>query len=157
MTQRRQGLKKKSSIKQIIKTKGSKFVFIFGGAVILLFIIIISYYFYTSLYASNIYPNIKIAGVDVGGLKKDEAAQILSYKIDAVKNKDIKIDYHDKTWIIEPRNLSLDYEPEDSYQAAYSVGRGRSFFSNIFDRIKLLEFGINEAFCRCSYDIYGFV
>lgn len=103
---------------------------------------------YSFVYGEKIYPNISIANTKLSGMSKSEAKIILSYKIDSVKNKDLELQYDEKTLTIKPLELNLEYLLDDILSSADSIGRQGNFFEQIYQRIELIfkPVNLNVAF-----------
>ncbi|MGI6736268.1 MAG: VanW family protein [Anaerovoracaceae bacterium] len=73
-----------------------------------------------------ILANISVAGVDLGGLTRDEAAQALRDKITQSGSSRLILQAGKKKKSCSWRSLALDYRVADSVSAAYKVGRSGS-------------------------------
>ena len=90
------------------------------------------------IYAGRIFPGVSVAGVDVSGLSRDEAAvklqQTLSYPIMG------KILFRDanaeKAWVASPAELGMVFDPSSSAGAAYRVGRSGGLFGALAGQIR---------------------
>lgn len=91
--------------------------------------------FYSVSYAQKIYPNTRIAGVKVGGMKQEEAQKIIGGKIAAVKNQEITFTGEGINKIVKPQDLAISYQPELSISKAYEIGRTGNFFKKIISRL----------------------
>lgn len=133
------------------KSDKRKYAILIGIFLALFVFIIGSFLFYNSLYSNKIYPNVLIGDIDVGGMEKSQAQEVLNYKINAIQNKDINIHYNEKNWVIDPVDFSLNYNLPETIQAVYEIGRKDSIFSNSFNKIKLL-FVPTKVKMSFSYD-----
>ena len=111
---------------------------LFSGFVLFLALIIAWTLGFQLLYAGRIFPGVSVAGVDVSGLSRDEAAvklqQTLSYPITG------KILFRDanaeKAWVASPAELGMVFDPSSSAGAAYRVGRSRGLFGALAGQIR---------------------
>ena len=83
---------------------------------------------YQLMYAGRIFPGVSVAGVDLSGLTRDEAAvklnQTLSYPISG------KILFRDgeQVWVASPAELGMVFDPSSSAATAYGLGRSGGLF-----------------------------
>ena len=111
---------------------------LFSGFVLFLALIIAWTLGFQLLYAGRIFPGVSVAGVDVSGLSRDEAAvklqQTLSYPITG------KILFRDanaeKAWVASPAELGMVFDPSASAGAAYRVGRSSGLFGALSGQIR---------------------
>ena len=104
----------------------------------LLFLIIITAWTvgYQLVYAGHIFPGVSVAGVDLSGLTRDQAAvklqQTLSYPISG------KVLFRDgvNAWVATPAELGMVFDPSTSAAAAYSVGRSGGLFGSLTGQIR---------------------
>jgi len=88
------------------------------------------------IYAGHIFPGVSVAGVDLSGLTRDEAAvklqQTLSYPISG------KVLFRDgeKAWVATPVELGMVFDPSSSANAAYNVGRSGGLFGALLGQIR---------------------
>lgn len=74
-------------------------------------------------YAGRIFPGVKVAGVDVSGLRPQEAAQRISAGVTFPQQGKILLRDGEKIWVADPARLGLMLDGQASAQAAYQVGR----------------------------------
>ena len=98
---------------------------------------------YQLMYAGRIFPGISVAGVDLSGLTRDEAAvklsQTLSYPISG------KILFRDgeKVWVASPAELGMVFDPSSSAATAYQLGRSGGLFDALSGQIRARGGGAN--------------
>jgi len=91
---------------------------------------------YQLLYAGRIFPGVSVAGVDLSGLSRDEAAvklnQTLSYSITG------KILFRDgeKAWVASPAELGMVFDPSASAVTAYRLGRSGGLFGALSGQVR---------------------
>ena len=116
-----------------------KLICIIGGillSAIILFIIIMC----NQIKGDEIPKNVYINDIDVGGMNKSKAAEVLSekYKID-----NIKLMYLNKSWNISYKDINFDYDFNNSVEKAYSLNKKNTFFKNLLETT-MLNFGKKE-------------
>ena len=84
--------------------------------------------------SEKIFNNIKIQGIDVGGMNYNEALNEINkyYKV-----KPIGISYEDKKWTIYPEEISLDYNIDKSLKEAYKYTNSNDNLENLKRKIGL--------------------
>jgi vancomycin resistance protein YoaR len=109
---------------------------LFSGFVLFLSLMLAWTLGFQLLYAGRIFPGVSVAGVDLSGLSRDEAAvklqQSLSYPITG------KILFRDqeKAWVASPAELGMVFDPSSSAGAAYRVGRSGGLFGALSGQIR---------------------
>ena len=116
----------------LVLALGLALFFIFLGAAVL---------GYDFLYAGKIFPGVSVAGINISGLKPQEAATRLGTQL--VYPTDGKIVFQEgtKVWVARPVDVGLYLDPETSAQAAYALGRSGSIFSRLGDQFDAWYFG----------------
>lgn len=98
---------------------------------------------YQLIYAGRIFPGVSVAGVDVSGLTRDEAAvklsQTLSYPISG------KVLFRDgeRVWVASPAELGMVFDPSSSAVTAYGLGRGGGLFGALSGQMRAIGTGVN--------------
>lgn len=98
---------------------------------------------YQLIYAGRIFPGVSVAGVDLSGLTRDEAAvklsQTLSYPISG------KILFRDgeKVWVASPAELGMVFDPSSSAVTAYRLGRSGGLFGALSGQMRAIGTGAN--------------
>jgi len=82
-------------------------------------------------YAGRIYPGVKIAGVDVGGLTPSAAGVKLTKSFDFPQHGRIFLQDGAETWKATPAELGLFLDPEASARRAYTLGREGNLAENL--------------------------
>lgn len=75
------------------------------------------------LYAGQIFPGVRVAGVDVGGMRPQEAAQKISEAVSYPTQGKILLRSGERIWSTTPAQLGLVLDPQTSARSAYEVGR----------------------------------
>jgi vancomycin resistance protein YoaR len=98
---------------------------------------------YNFIYQNKIFPNVRVANIDLGGLTKNDARNKINNQINLVKNSDIEYNFDGNISTIKPEEFDVKYDLETSLNSAYSVGRKNSYFSRAVDRFELIFNGKN--------------
>ena len=87
------------------------------------------YYFNnTYIYRNNISRNIFIEGIDVSNMTKEEAIDKLK-KLKVPQN--INLIYKDKEYVINPNDINLNYNIEESVEKAYNYTKESTYIENV--------------------------
>jgi vancomycin resistance protein YoaR len=87
---------------------------------------------HASIYRNKIYPGVKIAQVDVGGLTRDQAAARVRKMI--VPPDKFLLNYRAEKWDINFSDFQAELLADKSAAAAFAAGRDQGFFANVRDR-----------------------
>lgn len=90
---------------------------------------------YSVAFADTIYPNITIAGVDLGGLTKEQAEQKLADTLKDHTFKPVTINYETRSFTIQPEQIEAKVNDEQSVAAAYAVGRSNDLLLNLTEKL----------------------
>lgn len=74
-------------------------------------------------YAGRIFPGVKVTGIDVGGLRPQEAAQQIAEKITYPQQGKILLRDGERIWSATPSELGLFLDPQTTARSAYQIGR----------------------------------
>ena len=124
-------MKKQDQEKEIINNKKQKKVFnsisfvIVCGLFVVAAILIGQLLFDNGVISTNeFYENTSINGIDVSGMNKNEAYQLISARL--LSNKDqiqIKLKYQEKEWILKGTDFVIDNDIMPAVEKAFSIGR----------------------------------
>lgn len=78
---------------------------------------------YQMVYAGRIYPGVKVAGTEVGGLRVQEAAQLISSSITYPNQGKVVLRDGERLWTTSPAQLGLFLDPQTSARKAFEIGR----------------------------------
>lgn len=126
------------------KCKGSKmmngnkklFFSIVVVSVIFLIVVVFSTVFaLININNQNILSGVKIEGVDVSNLSKDDAKSKLEVIFNEKKHKDILLKYQDYDATINPELLETNYDIDKAINEAISVGKNSNIFVNNYNII----------------------
>lgn len=127
-------------IKRLLKVAIVFFILIFFAASFLIF---------DRAYADRIYPGVYLGQLSVGGLKPEEAASLLSKKINGLKEEGIIFFYNNEKFKLSPLVSStggdlsyflFDLEDEKALEEAWQAGRANSFWLNWREKLSSLIF-----------------
>lgn len=134
------------------------FLYTFFGLISLFIVVFI--FFITLLIHTNdgyIYRNVSINNIDVSGLTKSDATELLKNKF---KLEDLKIRYQDKIWKEKFSNLGFYYDIKKAVDDAYDIGRSDTILNNTIDIIGLYigsNQDINIGYVKDNNKIKSFI
>ncbi len=82
-------------------------------------------------YAGRIFPGVQIDGIDVGGMRPQEAADRVAQGVVYPGQGKILLRYGDQIWVASPAQLGMHVDPEASARAGYQVGRTGWLFGRL--------------------------
>lgn len=90
---------------------------------------------YSVAFADTIYPKVSVAGVDLGGLTKEQAAQKLADKLANHAFKPVTVTYEGQSFTIQPEQIEAKVNASQSVEAAYAVGRSNDLLTNLTEKL----------------------
>jgi vancomycin resistance protein YoaR len=114
-----------------------------AGFVLFIGIILIWTIGYQLIYAGRIFPGVSVAGVDVSGLKPNDAALRLSQTLSYPITGKVLFRHEDKNWVASPVELGMVFDPTASALAAYELGRHDGLFGSISKQIQARGLGLD--------------
>ena len=93
-------------------------------------------------YTDRIYPGVSVWGVDVGGMRLDEA--IAALEDDLGLDAPMATLYGpDRSWSVRATDLGLQFDPRATLAPAYDLGRGQSssWTGNLLTHLRLMVYG----------------
>lgn len=127
-------------MERAISFVGKKFKKLIHPVTIFLSVIVVlilgPYLFYSINFISRIYPNIYIAGTNVGGMLPSEATAFLAEK--ASLPTKINLVDQNQSFELDPKNVNANYDFGTSVERAYNLVRTGNFLLDSFERIRLI-------------------
>lgn len=78
-------------------------------------------------YLGRIYPGVSVGGVDLSGVRRTQAAELLRGEMTYPTTGSIVLSHGGQSWDFTPSELGLTLDAEASAEAAYKVGRDTLF------------------------------
>lgn len=92
-------------------------------------------YRYDAATADRLLPGVRIAGVDVGEMPRDEAVAAVQAEIDADLGRELVVEAGGQVWRVTPGELGTSAEVEAAVDAALAVNDGYSWPERVFRRL----------------------
>jgi vancomycin resistance protein YoaR len=98
---------------------------------------------YQLLYAGRIFPGVSVAGVDLSGLSRDEAAVRLNETLSYPITGKILFRAGEQAWMASPAQLGMVFDPSSSAVAAYELGRSGGLFGALSGQMRAAGGGVS--------------
>lgn len=122
--------KKEEKSKQI---NNKKAILIVTFIIIFLLILLSTIFAFININNTNIVSGVKIEGIDVSGLSKEEAEEKLNLIYKDKKEKDILLKYEDYETNINPELIETNYDIEGAITEALSIGKNKNIIANNYN------------------------
>jgi vancomycin resistance protein YoaR len=99
--------------------------------------------YFNNKYAGRIYPGVSVGGIDLSGLRPEQAMTLLAQKMDYPERGRVVFTEGANTWIAKPGDVGLYFDFEPSVQTAYQVGRKGSILSRLSNQYQAWRDGID--------------
>lgn len=124
---------KKEKIKKENNKKKNILPIIIIGIVLLVLLIISTIFALININNTNIVSGVKIEGIDVSGLSKEEAKEKIESVYNEKKQKDILLKYEDYDATINPELIDTNYDTETAIEEAISIGKNSNIIVNNYN------------------------
>jgi lipoprotein-anchoring transpeptidase ErfK/SrfK len=130
--------------KSIIRNRGLKIVLIILLSITFVIILLASGAFaYNKVYENKIYPGIKIAGINCGGLTKSEAKSLLDSKLDTYKKENVTLSAKKQEWKPSFAKLGFESNSQETINNAIIVGRDNNIFVALKEQLNSVFYDNN--------------
>lgn len=86
---------------------------------------------YHLVFQNKIYPHVSVTGIDLSGLTINRAAEKISKKVTQEQKPELAFEFKDKSWVFKLSDFNLVYQPEETINQAYALGRKDNPFKNL--------------------------
>jgi vancomycin resistance protein YoaR len=115
------------------------------GAALLALLVALLPGIYSRLYADRIFPGVAVGGVDISGMSTQQAAVLLTQRLDYPQRGKIVFQEGMNLWTAKPADLGLSLDSQTTALAAYNLGRTGSLAVRLSDQWRAWSSGINLA------------
>lgn len=124
---------------KIEKVKNNKKILLIIFLIIIFFIIIFSTIFaFININNTNIVSGVKIEGIDVSGLSKEEAEEKINLIYNNKKENDILLKYEDYDSSINPKFIDTNYDVKGAVEEAINIGKNKNIVINNYNILSAL-------------------
>ncbi len=92
-------------------------------------------YRYDRSSADEILPGVSVAGVEVGGMTRDEAVRAVEAHADTRLQASLTVQAAGATWTVTPAALGMTADAEGAVDRAFALADQLSFFSRLYHRL----------------------
>lgn len=85
--------------------------------------------------AERILPGVSVAGVDVGGMTRDEAIRAVERQADLTLEASVAVRAGDLRWTVSPASLGTAADVEGAVDRAFAVADSMSMVSRVYHRV----------------------
>jgi vancomycin resistance protein YoaR len=104
------------------------------------------------IYIGRIMPGVRVAGINISGLSRNEAIEILSRELAFPIAGHVKVTYGDRSWNFAPSQLGLSLDAEKTARQAYGFGRSWLPWVAVAQKIQILRGGGADLAPRVTFD-----
>jgi lipoprotein-anchoring transpeptidase ErfK/SrfK len=90
---------------------------------------------FDSASAVRILPGVRIAGVDVGGMTRDEATRAVQRRADLTLERDLTVRTTGSSWHVTPAALGTTARVSAAVDRAFAIADGMSLVSRVYHRV----------------------
>jgi lipoprotein-anchoring transpeptidase ErfK/SrfK len=109
-------------------------------------------YRYELSHADRILPGVRIAGVDVGGLTRLEATQLVSAQAERILAERFTVTAADSHYIVTPADLGKRADVESAVDRAFAAGENLSTLGRFWHRFRHDPMGVDVSL---SFEVQG--
>jgi vancomycin resistance protein YoaR len=100
---------------------------------------------YGYFYKGQIYPGVSVGGVDLSGMTSQQAAILLTQKLDYPQRGKIVFQEGTNIWTASPADLGVVLDAQTSALVAYNLGRNGAFSERLADYWRAWSSGVDLA------------
>jgi vancomycin resistance protein YoaR len=92
-------------------------------------------------YSRRIYPGVQMWGLDLSGMRPDEAVLALEARFPYSSQPVITLRDGERTWSVRPREVGIQFDAAAIAQSAYQLGRNETLSKNLETQARLIWSG----------------
>lgn len=96
-------------------------------------------------YTGKIYPNVRIAGVSVGEMSREQARAALQAKYGGFLAQPLTLTYNGRAWKPDAQKLGVWFDISAAVQQAYSSGRGHGLVDDLREISAIYQNGLDVS------------
>ena len=100
---------------------------------------------YSRMYAGRIFPGVAVGGVNLSGMSTEQAAALLSERLDYPQRGKIVFQEGTQLWTASPAELGLTLDTQTTALAAFNLGRTGSLAARMADQWRAWSGGVELA------------
>ncbi len=115
---------------------------LFAGVSFFLLAIFVFSMGYRLVHFGRIFPGVSVAGVDLSGMKRDDAALKIQAALSFPYSGRLVFRDGQNVWVETPARLGMVLDPAASAQLAYDFGRQGGLFQAVIDQLNAAQVGV---------------
>lgn len=100
---------------------------------------------YNAWYFGRIFPGVRVAGVDVSGLNREQAELKLSQVVQYPLNGKLLLRDGQEAWVVAPAQMGMLFDPAATAENAYRLGRMGSLSARLSNQLHAFQSGLDVA------------
>jgi len=100
---------------------------------------------YQMIHSGSIYPGVRIAGVDVGGMTRSAAVAHITASFQYPQTGTILLRDGSQTWLVRPSEIGLFFDPQTSIERAFTIGRSGGLVARLRQQFDSNYYGSEVA------------
>jgi vancomycin resistance protein YoaR len=124
---------------------GQAFMALILGTALLAVLVIILPGIYAHMYDGRIFPGVAVGGVDVSGMSPEQAATLLTQRLDYPQRGNIAFQEGTNLWTTKPSELGLFLDAQSTALVAYNLGRTGGLTSRLAEQWRAWSSGVELA------------
>jgi len=116
-----------------------------GGAVLFIVAVMFLVIGYNAWYFGRIFPGVRIAGVDVSGLTRDQAEMKLNQVVQYPLTGKLLLSHGESAWVVAPAQMGMLFDPAATAENAYRMGRNGNLAYRLSSQLRAFQSGMDVA------------
>jgi vancomycin resistance protein YoaR len=115
------------------------------GTAVLAILVILLPGVYSHMYSGRIFPGVAVGGVDISGMSPEQAATLLTQRLDYPQRGKIAFQEGTNLWTAKPADLGLFLDAQSTALAAYNLGRTGNLPTRLAEQWQAWSSGVQLA------------
>lgn len=124
---------------------GQIFGILVSGSIVFIAAVILLMIGYNAWYFGRIFPGVRVAGVDVSGLNRDQAELKLSQVVQYPLNGKLLLRDGQEAWVVAPAQMGMLFDPAATAENAYRLGRMGSLSTRLSNQLHAFQSGLDVS------------
>ncbi|MCX8063227.1 MAG: hypothetical protein N3D16_11655, partial [Anaerolineales bacterium] len=122
-----------------------------GGIGLFILLFLLASISLSVFYNGRIYPNVRVAGLDVSGMTLEQAKQAVQQNLLYPEAGKIILQDGERIWVFHPSEFGFFLDAQKSAVSAYLVGRDGPLWTRLFTPVEVWLSGVSLS-PRMTYD-----
>jgi vancomycin resistance protein YoaR len=116
-----------------------------GGALLFIVAVALMAIGYNAWYFGRIFPGVRITGVDVSGLTREQAEIKLNQVVQYPLSGKLLLRNGQNVWVVAPAQMGMLFDPATTAASAYRMGRTGSIKNRLSNQLRAFQSGMDVA------------